>query len=175
MGLIFFIFRQFIYDPFISPWSTSVGRKTWKWSRNLIEKPLWICMAVQMGPPEALVLNREPDTAWRMAKVLKFHTSVYLSEKWEESMHRSSLHLWFSSVQSLSHVQFFVTPWSAACQASVSITNSQSLLKLTSIDSVMPSNHLILYRPLPAFNHSQHQDLLQWVSSSHQMAKVLQF
>ena len=36
----------------------------WKWSRNLIEKPLWICMAVQMGPPEALVLNREPSTAW---------------------------------------------------------------------------------------------------------------
>ena len=175
MGLIFFIFRQFIYDPFISAWSISVGRKTWKWSRNLIEKPLWICMAVQMGPPEALVLNREPDTAWRMAKVLKFHTSVYLSEKWEESMHRSSLHLWFSSVQSLSHVQFFGTPRSAACQASVSITNSQSLLKLTSIDSVMPSNHLILYRPLPTFNHSQHQDLLQWVSSSHQMAKVLQF
>ena len=48
------------------------------------------------------------------------------------------------SVQSLSLVQRFVTPWTTACQASLSITNSQSLLKLMSIESVMPSNHLIL-------------------------------
>ena len=53
-----------------------------------------------------------------------------------------------SSVQSLSRVQLFVTTWTAACQASLSITNSQSLLKLTSIQSMMPSNHLILCRPL---------------------------
>ena len=53
-----------------------------------------------------------------------------------------------SSVQSLSCVQLFVTPWTAACQASLSITNSQSLLKPMSIESVMPSNHLILCRPL---------------------------
>ena len=49
-----------------------------------------------------------------------------------------------SSVQSLSHVQLFATPWAAARQASLSITNSRSLLKLMSIESVMPSNHLIL-------------------------------
>ena len=54
----------------------------------------------------------------------------------------------FNSVQSLSQVQLFVTPWTAACQASLSITNSWSLLKLMSIESVMPSNHLILYCPL---------------------------
>ena len=54
----------------------------------------------------------------------------------------------FSSFQSFSHVQFFATPWTAACQASLSITNSQSLLKLMSIESVMPSNHLILSQPL---------------------------
>ena len=53
-----------------------------------------------------------------------------------------------SSVQSLSRVQLFVTPWNAARQASLSITNSQNLLKLMSIESVMPSNHLILCRPL---------------------------
>ena len=53
-----------------------------------------------------------------------------------------------SSVQSLSHVLLFATPWPVACQASLSITNSQSLLKLMSIDSVMPSKHLILCRPL---------------------------
>ena len=54
----------------------------------------------------------------------------------------------FSSVQSLSHVQLFATPLTAARQASLSITNSWSLLKLMSIESVMPSNHLILCCPL---------------------------
>ena len=53
-----------------------------------------------------------------------------------------------SSVQSLSRVQLFVTPWTAARQASLSITNFQSLLKLMSIESVMPSNYLILCGPL---------------------------
>ena len=54
----------------------------------------------------------------------------------------------FSSVQSLSCVRLFVTPWTAARQASLSITNYQSLPKLMSIEPVMPSNHLILCRPL---------------------------
>ena len=54
----------------------------------------------------------------------------------------------FSSVQSLSRVQLFATPWTAARQASLSITNPRSLLKLMSIESVMPSNHLILCHPL---------------------------
>ena len=54
----------------------------------------------------------------------------------------------FSSVQSLSHVQLFATLWTTACQASLSITNSRSLLKLMPIESVMLSNHLILCHPL---------------------------
>ena len=54
----------------------------------------------------------------------------------------------FSSVQLLSHVWLFATPWIAACQASLSITNSWILLKLMSIELVMPCNHLILYHPL---------------------------
>ena len=54
----------------------------------------------------------------------------------------------FSSVQSLSHIRFFVTPWTAACQASLSKTNSQSPPKPMSIESVMPPNHLILCCPL---------------------------
>jgi len=54
----------------------------------------------------------------------------------------------FSSVQSLSRIRLFATPWIAARQASLSITNSQSSLRLTSIESVMPSSHLILCRPL---------------------------
>jgi len=65
-----------------------------------------------------------------------------------------------SSVQLLSHV--FATPWTIAHQASLSITNSWSLLKFMSIKSVMPSNHLILSSPsLPTFNVSQHQGLFK--------------
>ena len=64
----------------------------------------------------------------------------------------------FSSVQLLSHVQLLVTPWTAALQASLSSIVSSSLLRLMSIESVMPSNHLILSSPSPpAFNLSQHQ------------------
>ena len=70
-----------------------------------------------------------------------------------------------SSVQfrSLSHVQLFATPGTAACQASLSLTNSRSPPKLMSIESVMPSNHLILCHPLlpPALNLSQHQGLFK--------------
>ena len=60
-------------------------------------------------------------------------------------MHRKNIS---QSVQSLSHVRFFATPWTAACQISLSITNSWCLLKLMSIESVIPSNHLILCCPL---------------------------
>ena len=65
-----------------------------------------------------------------------FYTSVVLT------------FLYFSPVQSLSCVQLFATPWTAACQASLSITNFWSVPKLMSIESVMPSNHLILCHPL---------------------------
>ena len=73
----------------------------------------------------------------------------------------SAPRLLFLSVQLPSHVRLFVTPWNAARQTSLSITNSRRLLKLMSIELVMPSNHLILCHPpsLPTFNLSQHQDL----------------
>ena len=75
----------------------------------------------------------------------------------------------------LSHVQLFVTPWTTPHQASLSLTVSQNLFKLMFIESVMPSNHLILSSPSPpSFNLSQHQGLFQWVSSLHQVVKVLQ-
>ena len=61
---------------------------------------------------------------------------------------QSSITISFSSVQLLSHVRLFATPWTAARQASLSITNSRSSPKLMSIESVMPSNHLILFHPL---------------------------
>ena len=84
----------------------------------------------------------------------------------------------FSSVQSLSGVQLFVTPWSAARQASLSITNFWSLLKFISILLVMPSNHLIilchplLFLPsiIPSIRVFSNES-----SSLHQVAKVLEF
>ena len=65
-------------------------------------------------------------------------------------LHERNIHpyLGFSSVQLLSRAQLFVTPWTVACQASLSVTNSPSLLIFISIESVMPSNHLILCHSL---------------------------
>ena len=73
-------------------------------------------------------------------KVVFYQTDSCLSN--------SSARQTFSSVQSLSCVLLFTTPWTAACQASLSITNSQSLLKLMPMELVMPSNHLILCHPI---------------------------
>ena len=82
----------------------------------------------------------------------------------------------FSSVQSLSHFQLFQTPWTAACQVFLSITNSWSLLKLKSTELVMPTNHLILCHPFCSRLQSfQDQGLFQWISSSHQVVRVLEF
>ena len=83
----------------------------------------------------------------------------------------------FSSVQSLSHVRLLVTPWIAAPQAFLSITNSRGLL--TShvhwvCDAIQPSHPLSSPFP-PTHNPSQHQSLLQSVNSSHEVAKVLEF
>ena len=87
------------------------------------------------------------------------------------------VYIWsFSSVQSLSLVQLFGTPWTTAHQASLFITNSHSLPKPMSIELVMPSNHFILCRLSPlALNLSQYQDLFKWVSSSHEVAKYWSF
>ena len=75
-------------------------------------------------------------------------TPKVLAYKSQNTFGTSNPDLQFSSVQSLSRVWLFATPWMAACQASLSITNSRSSLRLTSIESVMPSSHLILCRPL---------------------------
>ena len=96
-----------------------------------------------------------------------------LKEQWTINIYRV---IQFSSVQSLSHVRLFATLWIAARQASLSITNSRSSLRLTSIESVMPSSHLILCRPLfllPPIPPSI--SLFQWVNSLHEVAKVLEF
>ena len=86
----------------------------------------------------------------------------------------------FGSVQSLSRVQLFATPWTTARQASLSITNSRKVPESTQThvhwvgDAIQPS-HPVLSSSPPALNLSQHQGLFKWVSSLHQMAKVLEF
>ena len=83
--------------------------------------------------------------------------------------------IYIIAVQSLSSVRLFAIPWTAACQASQSFMISQSLLKLMSIESVMPSNLLILCHSLlllPSM-FPRNQGLFQWVGSLHHVAKVL--
>ena len=101
-----------------------------------------------------------------------FYTSVFLLLSGIQfyCYHLSKFHIYaLSSVQFSSVAQSCptVTPWIPARQTSLSITNSQSSLRLTSIQSVMPSSHLILSSPSPpAPNPSQHQSLFQWVNSA---------
>ena len=78
----------------------------------------------------------------------KKYSSCFHRIHFNYSILNTILSVQFSSVHSLSHVQLFATPWTAAHQVSLSITNSRSPPKPTSIESVMPSNHLILCRPL---------------------------
>ena len=91
-------------------------------------------------------LNHYTDLTGAVVKIKWVH--VYRGLRTIMAHRKISVNAQFSSVQSLSHVQLFVTQWTEARQASLSITNSRSSLRLTSIESVMPSSHLILCRPL---------------------------
>ena len=106
----------------------------------------WFAIPSSSGLLFVRALHCDPSVwggpAWHTSASLSYVGSFAMARLW-------SLYLvQFSSVQSLSHVQLFATPWTAAHQASLSITNSQSLLKLMSIELVMPSNHLILCHSL---------------------------
>ena len=122
-----------------------------KWKGELLEQCVYIC-------------KRGWD--WRQNE----RNWAWLGAGRVQLTHREQRLLQFSSVQSLSHVRLFATPWIAAHQASLSITNSRSLLTLMSIESVMPSNHLILCRPLlppsifPSIRVFSHESvlLLSW-------------
>ena len=84
-----------------------------------------------------------------LTNILRMNATTYKNAEWFLFGACSLLWIQFSSIQSLSSVQLLATQWTVARQASLSITNSQSLPKLMSIQSVKPSNHLILCRPLP--------------------------
>ena len=90
-----------------------------------------------------LLVQSGRQTQYQVMMVQQSQAGAAAASSWRP---RTLCQACFSSVQ-FSRVQLFVTSWTAACQASLSITNSQSLLKVMSIESVMPSNHLILGRP----------------------------
>ena len=95
---------------------------------------LWCLQTDSLAP-----LHSSPSTFLRVQLLIKFTENTFLPFRTFIS---------FSSVQSFSCDRLFATPWTVARQASLSITNSHSLLKLMSIESAMPSNHLILCHPL---------------------------
>ena len=107
------------------------------WSIQEIYSWYWITM------PYLYNLSSWP---WFISLYLNYFTTLDSTTIWAWSWSQSSVQ--FSSVQLLSCVRLFATPWIAACQASLFITNSQSLHKLMCIESVMPSSHPILCRPL---------------------------
>ena len=99
-----------------------------------------------------------------------------------KSLEKKLTSVQFSSVQSLSHVQLFATPWIAACQASLSITISRSSFRLPSIESVMPSSHLILCCPfsscpqsLPASQSFPKNQLFAWGGQSTGVSDLASF
>ena len=119
---------------------------------------------------------KESDTTWRLKNNKKYAHITYIM--WYKYYiyichiyNQKAILKIFSSAQ-FSRVWLFAIPWTTGWQASLS--NSWSLLKLMSIELVMPSNHLLSPSP-PVFNLSQHQGLFKRVSSSHEVAKVLEF
>ena len=110
---------------------------------------LWMLLVkkffLELQDVSCILLNpRRENTQMSISRILISWAVLVL---WQEC-HLLLLKDVISSVQSLSHILLFATPWTEAHQASLSITNSQSLLKLMSIKSVMPSNHLISCHPL---------------------------
>ena len=128
---------------------------------------LWSLCSSACEPQLRKPCSQSPCSAAREATTMQSSPTKLerspRSPQLEESSCCSEDPVQCSSVQLLSRFQLFATPRTAACQASLSITSTRDLPKLMSIDSVMPSNHLILYCPLspPALNLSQHQGLFK--------------
>ena len=121
-----------------------------------------------------LMAEREEELKSLLMKVKEDSEKVGLKLNIQKTKIMASVPI--SSLYSLSRVRLFRTPWTTACQASLSITNSefpQTHFHWVS-DAIQPSHPLSSPSP-PAFNLSQHQGPFKWVSSSHQVAKVLEF
>ena len=129
-------------------------RQEWILCHHLGDFTLSNSVWIRFIPYMWVAIKDSNDLPWAVAYLIqcfveKFSCYIYITEvKWLTQGKTAETVVSIQSVQSLSRVQLFETPWTAARQASLSITNSQSLLKLMSIESVMPSNHLILCCPL---------------------------
>ena len=147
----------------IQPWHTSFPI----WNKSVVPCPI---LTVASWPAYRFLRRQVRwsgiPISLRIFQFVVIHTVKgfgVVSEAEEHVIHQ------FSSVQSLSHVQLFATPWTAACQASLSITNSWSPPKPMSIESVMPSNHLIVCHPLPGASMGvPTHDKVMWESSGGQ-------
>ena len=144
-------------------------------NQSQLPPPSWVSPPLCPSPPIPLlsvVTERQSGLP-----VLRSSFPLAICFTHDDSCVLSTLSIQFSSIQSLSRVWLFATSWIAARQASLSITNSQSLPKppLHQVsDAIQPSHPLLSPSP-PAPNPSQHQSLFQWVNSSHEVAKGLEF
>jgi len=138
-GKISFFFKAESYSTIYSTFSLSTHPLSYTYADS-ISFLLWIVLEahIHLQDPVSISSGYIPNPLGLLDHVIVLFLSFL----------RNLKILFFSSVQSLSHVRLFATPWIAARQASLSITSSWSSLKLTSIESVMPSSHLILCRPL---------------------------
>ena len=118
-----------------SSWAIS-NPKRWRCESAALDMPANMEHSAVATGPEKVSFHSNPKERQRQRMLKLPHNSTHLT-------------LQFSSVQSLSRIRLFATPWITARQASLSITNSRSSLRLMFIESVMPSSHLILCRPLP--------------------------
>ena len=151
-------------DPSSIPWSgrSPGGRNGNPLQYSCLENPM------DRGAWWATVHGVAKSQTWLSDWVCTYNTH-YLLKKLFIWLHQVLQHMGFYCgivVQSLNRVQLFATPWTAACQASLSSTIAWNLLKLMSIELLMPSNHVIL--------HCLLLFLLSWVNSCHQVSKVLE-
>ena len=140
--------------PFFLAFSLSQHQDLFQWicSLNQVAKVLELQLSISPSSECLRLMSFKIDwfdilaVQWIFKSLLQQHNSLYICTYGALSVQFSSVQ--FSSVQLLNHVQLFGTPWTATCQASLPITNAQSLLKLMSIECVMPSNHFVLCHPL---------------------------
>ena len=135
------------------------------------------CGGSNLGPLRSGHSPRNGRASGQRSLPLWCHEASILTP-WRLGLFMLGLLVQFSSVQLLSRVWLFATLWTTAHQASLSITNSWSLPKLMSIHQVghaIQPSHPLSSPSSPALNPSHHQGLFKWVSSSHQVAKVLEF
>ena len=155
-----------------------------QWNLNVRKINFFSVILCNLNIWDILIVKKKVFVFWNGTYLYqKYHCLYEFKFQWEScsSTCQASIEK-FSSVQSHSRVWLFVTPRIAEHQASLSITNAQSFLKLMSMQLVMSSSPVIhplmSTHPLsspspPAFNPSQHQGPFQWISSSHQVAEVL--